>query len=154
MGILALVGKSLVTSRIRHAKENSSCMQRDRFLPSQVPSSCFPWWWDVILLQTWWMEFPFSGNSSQAYGSIYVTTYIPAVEVSLLSLPLSMLDCSQGQPEGKPWSAAAGHLWEANHSSLGLKSWEATIDPWLHLCGTPSEVPSLQLIPTGTGSLM
>ena len=53
------------------------------------------------------MEFPFSGNSSQAYGSIYVTTYAPSVEVSLLSLPSAMLDHSQGQPEGERWSAAA-----------------------------------------------
>lgn len=54
------------------------------------------------------MEFPFSGNSSQAYGSIYVTAYVPSVEVSLLSFPLAMLDHSHRQSEGKLWSVAAG----------------------------------------------
>lgn len=54
------------------------------------------------------MEFPFSGNSSQAYGSIYVTTYILPVEAPLLPLPLAVLNRGQGQPGVKRWSAGAG----------------------------------------------
>lgn len=67
------------------------------------------------------------------------------MERSLFSLPLAMLDRSQGQPEEV---RLLGHLWETKLSSPGQKSCEATTDPGLHLCGVLSEIPSVQLIPT------
>lgn len=83
------------------------------------------------------MEFPFSGNSSQAYGSIYVTAYIPPLPYYPFPWQrwTTVRDCLKGRSE----MLLLGYLWETKLSSPGLRSCEATTDPCLHLCGAEWE---------------
>lgn len=73
------------------------------------------------------MEFPFSGNSSQGYGSIYITAYIPSLPYYPFPWQCwtTVGDCLKAKSE----MLLLRYLWETKLSSPGLRSCEATTDP-------------------------